>query len=1221
MSRITTLRNLILKAKHAYYYSNEPVMSDAEYDALEDELRLLDANDPVLALVGSPVPTNTMLTKARHSIPMGSQSKVNSEEEFRSWCAKNEVRAIHASLKGDGASAAAYYRDGQLVQAISRGDGAIGEDITANALRFKGLPAWVGAQDAGFSGAVRFEVILTVDDWTQIDPSRSKNPRNAGNGIMGRKNGHQSDCLTIFAFDLDEVRDGRSVEFRTESEKTARLAELGFNVIQHAVYEAVDDAIDYFKNVGVSRDSLPIWIDGVVMKVDDIAKQRLLGVTSGRPKGQIAWKFDSSGAETVLEGVVVSGGHTGGLYPTAQLRPVDIGGTTVSNASLANYDEIERLDVAIGDSVWVVKANDIIPKIIRVTQRAAIRQPILAPAICPFCGGEVGRRRTTGGEDGVIIECRNAECPKKSTGKIRRWIASLDILGIGDVVLESMIDRFDLADAADLYTLRARADEMADLVTHADRDLRLGVKRTASILDAIDATRTLTLSQFLGSLGLEHLGKRRVELMIKSSGGLLDRLEDWRSGLLRDPQNAVKAGVPNIGGAIQDGIDAMTTVIDKLIAAGVTAAPVARVADGSEALETASLKTICISGKLPSGKKKSDYEQPLLAAGYELVEDVTKGLHYLVLADPASTSSKAEKARKLAVEVISEEQLLQMVATAPQQVEVIQQEAQQVEEFPMSNNSASLKFDGQFQRLEFVDEKSSKFWEVRVQGATVEVRYGKLGTPGQSQLKEFDDEAAAQKQAEKVMGEKLKGGYVPLSKDSKDAGEQTKQLAQKSSTVYVTKKLKLDEKQVLNGEFPRVLDLGDLQLDFEIIVHEPEVFSRAAKQGIAPQANLTISNNSALETLRIGCDDVGMSYVLIENCANLKSIEVYLKSPLSNSAEPKWVICKDLPKLESFVAAGSLLSLQIEVAPSLKAVRVGQCAKLGVLSLVGCSVLKELDINGCKKLPWVQGLTEEQETQLHVELKVDANCQKQVDPSFPFKDFNFRQVDEVLEVINKGMMADFERGRPNQYDEDLSLQQYSIQLLRPLEQTNAGGTGEQYAYELVTEDGCDPDQLVGSTRGEHSPEDCLNSALRSATNFIIIDGIDDQSESVVFDYLKKYGEERVIAPEVSNEVAFSSNAVNERFNPTVLVDPDSPVKRTLCISGKLPSGLRKADYESALANIQIKLLDDVVQGLTYLVLADPASTSAKAEKARKLGVQVISEDQLIALTSGKWNGL
>lgn len=177
-----------------------------------------------------------------------------------------------------------------------------------------------------------------------------------------------------------------------------------------------------------------------------------------------------------------------------------------------------------------------------------------------------------------------------------------------------MIEQCDLADAADLYTLRARASELADLVTHAERDLRLGEKRTASLLDAIDGTRALTLSQFLGSLGLDHLGKRRVELMMKSANGLLDRLEDWRSGLLRDPANAVKAGVPNIGGKIQDGIDAMSTVIDKLLAAGVSAAPLIRVAGEEAGREAVTIKSICISGKLPSGKKKSDYEQPLASA-------------------------------------------------------------------------------------------------------------------------------------------------------------------------------------------------------------------------------------------------------------------------------------------------------------------------------------------------------------------------------------------------------------------------------------------------------------------------------------------------------------------------------------------------------------------------------------------------------------------------------
>jgi DNA ligase (NAD+) len=661
---IQELRSLILKAKHAYYYSGEPIMSDAEYDALEDQLRQMVPEDPVLALVGSPIPADTILTKARHSIPMGSQSKVNSEAEFMAWAQKSEGSAIHASLKGDGASAAAYYQQGRLVQAISRGDGTIGEDITANAMRFKGVPAWVGSEGQGFTGAVRFEVILTVDEWTAIDPSRSKNPRNAGNGIMGRKNGHQSDRLTAYAFDIDETVRGESYRFATEAEKAQRLIQLGFNLIPQRLCSTTEEAVAYFRETAEQREAVPFWIDGVVLKMNDLGLQERMGVTSGRPKGQVAWKFDSSGAETVLTGVVISGGHTGAIVPTGQLRPVEIGGTTVSSVSLVNFDEIARLNLAVGDSVWVIKANDIIPKVVRVTHRPEHRQPILAPQSCPFCGGEVGRRINTGGDEGVILDCRNAACPKKSSGKINRWISSLDILGIGDVVLESMLEQLQIEDAADLYTLKDRFNELANLVTHAERDLRLGEKRANNILEAIEAKRVLTLSEFLGSLGLEHLGKRRVEIMIRAAQGELDTLDDWRIGKLRDPHVAELAGAPNIAAPIQDGIDAMAAVIDKLLANGVEVLTPQEDLHGSAESEEAQRPTVCISGKLPSGKKKADYQEPLRAAGYELVDEVSKDLRYLVLADAASTSSKAVKARKLGVRVISEEELVGLLLSS-----------------------------------------------------------------------------------------------------------------------------------------------------------------------------------------------------------------------------------------------------------------------------------------------------------------------------------------------------------------------------------------------------------------------------------------------------------------------------------------------------------------------------------------------------------------------------
>jgi DNA ligase (NAD+) len=659
MSRKSELRSLIMRAKQAYYYGGQAIMSDAQYDALEDELRILSPDDPVLAIVGAPVPSDGMLTKASHKISMGSQGKVNSKDQFVAWYEKHaKDHRIHVSLKGDGASAAAYYENGNLTQVISRGDGKVGEDITANAIKFKGLPAYVTDSTGPFSGAVRFEVILTVEDWGKVDPDHSTNPRNLGSGIMGRKNGRQSELLTIFAFDIDESTGGVPLAFSSELEKSQRLEELGFNLIPYQMCASQEEVIAYFERIAKTRSALPIWIDGLVLKIDSIQAQQELGVTSGRPKGQIAWKFDSEGAETVLLSVSISGGHTGALIPIAHFEPLTLGGTTVRNASLANWDEIERLDLAIGDRIWVIKANDIIPKIIRVTQKNAPRTPIEVPQRCPFCAGLVGRRLNTGGGQGVILECQNSECPKKSMGKIKRWVKSLDIQGIGDSVLQAMVEQLDLADVSGLYTLRDEPDRLAALIINAERDIRLGEKRAATLLKSIDASRNLTLVQFLGSLGVDRLGKRRMELIVKASGNKLNTLQSWRSGALRDPLLAQQVGVPNMGDALQDGVDVMSDLIDALIEKGVKISSIA-----ATKIETSSgrMKSVCITGKMPSGKKKSEYKAPLFSVGYQLVDKVSKDLDLLVLADPNSQSRKAQKARKMGVVLISEEELQSLI--------------------------------------------------------------------------------------------------------------------------------------------------------------------------------------------------------------------------------------------------------------------------------------------------------------------------------------------------------------------------------------------------------------------------------------------------------------------------------------------------------------------------------------------------------------------------------
>ncbi len=656
-SRIAELRSLILKAKQAYYFGDQPRMTDLEFDGLEDELRRLAPDDDVLARVGAPVSPKSLLSKARHGIPMGSQAKVNSEAEFTTWYKKMaENGTVHASLKGDGASAAAYYREGRLEQVISRGDGSVGEDITANAICFKGLPAFAAHPEFGpFTGAVRFEVILTKKAWKIVDPSTATNPRNLGTGIMGRKDGKNASLLSVYAFDVV----GKGIEARSESAKSQVLVSLGFSPMPYRTCGSLDECVAYYSEVVRTRSDLPFWIDGVVVKIDSIAYQESLGATSGRPKGQLAWKFASEGHETFVRSYVISGGHTGVLVPTAGFDPVELGGTTVRNAVLNNWEEIERLDVAIGDRVWVVKANDIIPKIIEVRERAlpGDRVEIKEPRECPFCGSPTGRRRNVMGGDGAATICLNRECPQKTSGKIKRWIQGLDILGIGDSLRQALIDQMNVEDPSGLYLLEKTPETLAEVVINRERGLRLGTKRAKNVLHEIEKKKRPGLALFLGSLGIEGLGERRVELMVKASAGELDSLEEWRRGRLRDEEFSARCGVPNLGDRIQDGIDALSMVIDRLLAAGVTATydrPISiDPVDGGE--------TICITGKLPSGKKKTDYAGLIAQVGYRLVSTVSTDLDFLVLADPESKSAKTMKAKKLGVMLLSEEQLVAML--------------------------------------------------------------------------------------------------------------------------------------------------------------------------------------------------------------------------------------------------------------------------------------------------------------------------------------------------------------------------------------------------------------------------------------------------------------------------------------------------------------------------------------------------------------------------------
>ncbi len=654
MERLEELRQLIDRADIAYYNGGNPIMEDAQYDRLRDELTLLDPTDPRLGRVGS---AQNILSKFRHQIPMGSQAKATNREEFDTWV-ETVVKAtgvadpvFHAGYKMDGGSFSFEYGSGRLVRGVSRGDGKEGEDITSNALNFRNLPSIVLMKDGvPFSGFVRGEVILTLEDWqTQVDTDKLSNPRNSAVGIARRKNGSQSDLLQVFAFRL-HAPDGALLG-TTEEQQEALLREMGFITAPSVVGNA-GRVWDFFVRTTEARKSLPYWIDGLVVKLNDLHLQQDMGETDGRPKGQVAVKFAAEGAKSILRKAHISVGHTGAIIPTAEFDPVQIGGTTVTNASLCNWENIRELGVALGDEIYVIKAGDIIPRIIEVVSQGEGRQAIPEPVSCPVCGGEVGRRDNVSGEESTAVYCQNSECPAKVAGKIERYLTALNILGVGDNLLEALIRDLGVRDAADLYTLRPREEEMAELVLSGK--VRLGAKRAAKVLAEIDRCRELVLSDFLGALGIFGLGRRRVEMIQQNVPGRMDQLEDWldESKLL---ELAVEAGVPNIAGRLVRDIQSARPLIEKLLANGVSL----KAASEDRPAARADARIICITGSL--SKPKNHFKALIESAGDIYTDTFSSKVTHLVAADPNSGSSKLKKAAKQGTVILSEEQLLELL--------------------------------------------------------------------------------------------------------------------------------------------------------------------------------------------------------------------------------------------------------------------------------------------------------------------------------------------------------------------------------------------------------------------------------------------------------------------------------------------------------------------------------------------------------------------------------
>lgn len=645
--RLCEIRNLIDRAAQAYYYG-QPIITDEAFDALMVELKQLDGSDHRLTRVGYPVDPACMLTKVKHTKPLTSLDKVDDVDALRKWLIGCKTPKFIVQHKLDGASLVIYYVGGKLHKAVTRGgDDGYGEDVTANAVMFKNVLMTLSTP---ITIAIRGEVILRTEQYKVVDPTLSGNARNVGNGIMRRSDGVNSNLLEFVPFDCDDYL------LLFEHQKVDLMLELGFNVVETSLVENVDDAIKIYNDVGEQRDSLPYKIDGIVFKIDDIKAQHDLGVSGGRPRGQMVLKYQAMGAITTVKDVVVTIGHTGVLVPTAVLEPVLIDGTHVQNALLNNWNFIAALDVAIGDKVEVIKAKDIIPYVTRVIERAVDRKPIEEPSTCPVCGFKTGRSVNVDGIDGASTMCLNDSCEAKGFARIKKWINKLDVLGIGDTVLMEMFKTGKLQQPADLYNWTI--DQLAALrVGNGD----FGVSRATQVYDQLHNKKSLSLKKFLGSLSVPYLGERRVELLQAAVPGKMTKIEDW---LNVDNIALLEAnGAPKIASHIINGIIVHKSTIDELLkhVTIVDDEPVQASSDKFAGL------TFVFTGAIMkcdgNGKRytRDALHNMVRGFGGNVSDDVKKGVNYLVQADPNSVSSKSQKAVKFDVKIISENEFFDMV--------------------------------------------------------------------------------------------------------------------------------------------------------------------------------------------------------------------------------------------------------------------------------------------------------------------------------------------------------------------------------------------------------------------------------------------------------------------------------------------------------------------------------------------------------------------------------
>ena len=649
--RIGDLRKQLQHHEHCYYVLDSPGITDAQYDALMRELVALESEHPNLRSLDSPsarvggAPREGFV-KLPHSSPMLSLDNALNEAELRDFHRRvrdllgDEPFRYVAELKLDGLSMAVHYKDGLLDRAITRGDGSIGEEVTANARTIRSLPLRVATEN---TFETRGEVIMNRHAFERLNAQREQdnlplyaNPRNSAAGSLRVLDptltaARQLDFMTYFYLvDGQPAMDSHWASLEA-------LSALGFKVNpERRICNDVEELIAFCNSFEARRESLPYEIDGVVAKLDSIDQQRRLGYTAKAPRWAIAYKYAAREAETVVEDILIQVGRTGALTPVAVLRPVSISGVMVARATLHNEEEIARLGIKIGDTVRVERSGDVIPKVTTVVVSAPSGIPFQMPTQCPICAGPVTKL-----ESEVAVRCLNVNCPARLKQSVEHFASRsvMDIDGMGEALVDQLVDKGLVNNVADLYDLTLAQLEGLE---------RMGTKSATRIIENLASSRHRPLARLISGLGISFVGERTAQILADTFGDL-DVIANMPEERL---QTADEIG-PKVSAAIRLYFSDQRNVdlIDRLRSAGLTFQQEIK----GKPMGLFAGQTWVLTGTMPI-LKREDAKAMIEEAGGKVSGSVSKKTSVLVAGDEAG--SKLDKARELGIEIIDEAELL-----------------------------------------------------------------------------------------------------------------------------------------------------------------------------------------------------------------------------------------------------------------------------------------------------------------------------------------------------------------------------------------------------------------------------------------------------------------------------------------------------------------------------------------------------------------------------------